>query len=755
MASEKGSWSGLTTLQKVALALGVPASGAILYILYRRYRESQEERVTFVGEEELQVEMKVPKDAVKLLIGRHGANVKQLRKETQARIDVDVEDCGEERLIRICGSAVQVCKAKAAIHQILEENMAVTEKILVPQRAVGRIIGRGGETVRAIHQSTGAKIDCDREGSFSLTRQITLSGTRKEVLAAKKLIAEKVLEDEAFHKKLSHSALARSQRKQPLGTRKEDAGGSGDRRGDLPCTGEAFHQPLGTPRQEGAAGKFPEYPPEEPQELRSEGGSSEESLSETSCLSYAFEVPSPDFSFHANEHLEVYVSASESPNHFWIQIIGSRTFQLDKLTREMTQYYDSGLSAPQPEPLRVNVGDIVAAPYPEDRAWYRARVLGTLGNGNMDLYYVDFGDNGEAPLEKLQPLRSDFLSLPFQAIECGLAGIAPAGESWSEAALDEFDRLTHCAKWKPVLAKISSYLPAGSSTWPHVRLYNTTSGQDIDVGAELVRLGYAVQCLQDGDGGAGDGPDPLDKGAQHRSLGDTTGVSLESLLSDTQKTPDEMPLTLSCLSLSDEPVEGPRDETEPPHCLASTLEGRPPSLESLQLSLPFATPSEGFPSTPRPCEIGGGRGRSDSNPPPETPAQAEAAMELTPLPDVELWAAKAEQASTPSGPGQPGEGASSPWLSSEGSPGEEDLSISQADSSTYSPRGYFYYLSSSGDTCDSSVFYCKGSPSLDDESSGTSCSPSSPVSEGSGREEVASVSEAGELLPLDSGSLTP
>uniref|UniRef100_A0A670K6P8 Tudor and KH domain containing n=1 Tax=Podarcis muralis TaxID=64176 RepID=A0A670K6P8_PODMU len=356
MASEKGSWSSLTMLQKVALALGVPASGAILYILYRRYRESQEERVTFVGEEELQVEMKVPKDAVKLLIGRHGANVKQLRKETQARIDVDVEDCGEERLIRICGSAVQVCKAKAAIHQILEENMAVTEKILVPQRAVGRIIGRGGETVRAIHQSTGAKIDCDREGSFSLTRQITLSGTRKEVLAAKKLIAEKVLEDEAFHKKLSHSALARSQRKQPLGTRKEDAGGSGDRRGDLPCTGEAFHQPLGTPRQEGAAGKFPEYPPEEPQELRSEGGSSEESLSETSCLSYAFEVPSPDFSFHANEHLEVYVSASESPNHFWIQIIGSRTFQLDKLTREMTQYYDSGLSAPQPEPLRVNVG---------------------------------------------------------------------------------------------------------------------------------------------------------------------------------------------------------------------------------------------------------------------------------------------------------------------------------------------------------------------------------------------------------------
>lgn len=54
-------------------------------------------------------------------------------------------------------------------------------------------------------------------------------------------------------------------------------------------------------------------------------------------------VPSPDFSFHADEFLEVYVSASEHPNHFWIQIIGSRSLQLDKLVREMTQHYESSL----------------------------------------------------------------------------------------------------------------------------------------------------------------------------------------------------------------------------------------------------------------------------------------------------------------------------------------------------------------------------------------------------------------------------
>lgn len=41
--------------------------------------------------------------------------------------------------------------------------------------------------MRAICRTTGAKIECDREeeGVLSLTRLITLTGTRKEVQAAK------------------------------------------------------------------------------------------------------------------------------------------------------------------------------------------------------------------------------------------------------------------------------------------------------------------------------------------------------------------------------------------------------------------------------------------------------------------------------------------------------------------------------------------------------------------------------------------
>lgn len=61
--------------------------------------------------------------------------------------------------------------------------------------------------------------------------------------------------------------------------------------------------------------------------------------------------------------------------------------------------------SPQAELSAVQAGDIVAAPYADESEWYRARVLGTLENGNFDLYYVDFGDNGEAPREALRALR--------------------------------------------------------------------------------------------------------------------------------------------------------------------------------------------------------------------------------------------------------------------------------------------------------------------------------------------------------------
>ena len=56
-------------------------------------------------------------------------------------------------------------------------------------------------------------------------------------------------------------------------------------------------------------------------------------------------------------------------------------------------------------------GDIVAAPYLNETdlssdTMYRARIETVLDDGRtLDLYYVDFGDNGDVPTESCVALR--------------------------------------------------------------------------------------------------------------------------------------------------------------------------------------------------------------------------------------------------------------------------------------------------------------------------------------------------------------
>ncbi|ERE67396.1 tudor and KH domain-containing protein [Cricetulus griseus] len=65
-------------------------------------------------------------------------------------------------------------------------------------------------------------------------------------------------------------------------------------------------------------------------------------------------VPSPDFSFHKDEGLDIYISAYEHPTQFWIQIIGSHSHQLHQLLIEMNQHYENSL----PEDLVVHVDQV-------------------------------------------------------------------------------------------------------------------------------------------------------------------------------------------------------------------------------------------------------------------------------------------------------------------------------------------------------------------------------------------------------------
>lgn len=66
-----------------------------------------------------------------------------------------------------------------------------------------------------------------------------------------------------------------------------------------------------------------------------------------------------------------------------------------------------------------------------DEKWYRAEISDIVNNENdpedvdLDLYYVDYGDTAKCKKKDVYELRTDFLRLRFQAIECILAKIRP------------------------------------------------------------------------------------------------------------------------------------------------------------------------------------------------------------------------------------------------------------------------------------------------------------------------------------------
>uniref|UniRef100_A0A8C7VUL0 Tudor and KH domain containing n=1 Tax=Oncorhynchus mykiss TaxID=8022 RepID=A0A8C7VUL0_ONCMY len=495
-AVREGPKSTLSSGKVVALAAGLSVGATVGYIVYRQIK-SPSPPLANTEESRMSVPLEV---------------YRTITKYQASFLDL-VSDLPQSSQNSVCfllqGSPQQVLLARCSLENLAADCETTTDVMEVPQTAFGRIIGRGGESLKLITRTTGARVLCPRERGRGLEKgMVSVTGTRLEVRRAKELILEKVFEDEAVRRRITQSSALRQKRRpfEPQGQRSEVNKG--------PTLG-ALAQARG-----------------ETVQLATEAREEDDLLTPDSLSDVSkFEIPSPDLSFQPDEHLEVYVSASENPHHFWIQILGVRSLQLDKLTAEMSRFYSNGTLQEQRVETIV-VGDIVAAPYRDYGTWNRARVLGVMGSGLVDLYYVDFGDNGELPRDSLRSMRSDFLSLPFQAIECSLAGVNPAGEVWSDQALDDFERLTYVAEWRPLLAKLCSYTHSEVSSWPSVQLYDNSEGKAVDLGEEMVSLGHAVPSQDNGNGG-GDRDDP---GTLQRMLDDVTGATSE--------------LSLSCISLS-------------------------------------------------------------------------------------------------------------------------------------------------------------------------------------------------------------
>lgn len=72
----------------------------------------------------------------------------------------------------------------------------------------------------------------------------------------------------------------------------------------------------------------------------------------------------------------------------------------------------------------ITAGVICAAPMLN--GWYRAQIMATYEKTDeCDIKYVDYGGYSRISSAVLKQIRSDFMTLPFEAVECYIANITP------------------------------------------------------------------------------------------------------------------------------------------------------------------------------------------------------------------------------------------------------------------------------------------------------------------------------------------
>ncbi|EFW21516.1 hypothetical protein D8B26_001699 [Coccidioides posadasii str. Silveira] len=196
---------------------------------------------------------------VGLIIGRQGDNLRRIESDTGTRIqfldspesNVNIRPC------RISGTRAARSDAKAEIFRMISENNAArgamasadrfasrgpheppgrqpgygedensSTQMMVPDRTVGLIIGRGGETIKDLQDRSGCHvIIAPEDKSLNGLRPVNLNGAPRAIQRAKDLILEVVETD-------SRQGGAPPQR-EPRGYAPErDTGGPAPERGD-------------------------------------------------------------------------------------------------------------------------------------------------------------------------------------------------------------------------------------------------------------------------------------------------------------------------------------------------------------------------------------------------------------------------------------------------------------------------------------------------------------------------------------------
>ena len=189
-------------------------------------------------------------------------------------------------------------------------------------------------------------------------------------------------------------------------------------------------------------------------------------------------VPLP----YKHETFSLLVTEVYSPDEFYIQT-EKNSEAIDELCTSLYKYFST--NKPSPLTHSPGVGSLVCAKFSQDGAWYRAEVLESA----TDYYRVKFIDYGNIEMVQLGDMAEcphKFISLPILASCCCLSGVTPPGgdATWS-------DKATQLLKEGCIDRLLQAVIVNPDSSPPALKLTDTSSGENVDLSAELIKKGLA------------------------------------------------------------------------------------------------------------------------------------------------------------------------------------------------------------------------------------------------------------------------
>ena len=139
--------------------------------------------------------VQIPATLVGKVIGKGGETIKNLQNQSRTRIQIDHTAPGDTKTITITSESNPdyLEAAKHLIQQVISDDSPqgeVQRSVECPPGIVGRIIGRGGETIRALQQASQAYIVVDQNFPEGHPRKVNISGRADAVERASRMVTE-------------------------------------------------------------------------------------------------------------------------------------------------------------------------------------------------------------------------------------------------------------------------------------------------------------------------------------------------------------------------------------------------------------------------------------------------------------------------------------------------------------------------------------------------------------------------------------